>query len=152
MPSLRRRAPQPTRTLMYLLADKNVLLCVSGGIAAYKTASLVSALVQRSVAVTVAMTENATNLIANPPFVHFKKTIHTNAELLEPASQFFSNPSRSSHGCPIFLNQGFFCQIKGLGFQKIILAITVGCPGNSTFTVIPVQQNPVHLTNSLSCL
>ena len=50
------------------LAGYEVLVCVTGGIAAYKTASLVSALVQRSVAVTVAMTENATKLIGPATF------------------------------------------------------------------------------------
>ena len=45
-----------------------LLVCATGGIAAYKTASLVSALVQRRVSVTVAMTANATKLVGPPTF------------------------------------------------------------------------------------
>ena len=45
-----------------------LLVCVTGGIAAYKAASLVSALIQRDAAVTVAMTANATRLIGPPTF------------------------------------------------------------------------------------
>jgi len=45
-----------------------VLVCVTGGIAAYKAASLVSALVQKNAAVTVAMTANATRLIGPATF------------------------------------------------------------------------------------
>ena len=45
-----------------------LLICVSGGIAAYKTASLVSALVQKKAAVSVAMTANATKLIGPATF------------------------------------------------------------------------------------
>ena len=45
-----------------------LLVCVSGGIAAYKTASLVSALVQKKSGVSVAMTANATKLIGAATF------------------------------------------------------------------------------------
>ena len=45
-----------------------LLVCVSGGIAAYKTASLVSALIQKKAAVSVAMTANATKLIGPATF------------------------------------------------------------------------------------
>lgn len=55
------------------MADMNLqgyelLVCVTGGIAAYKTASVVSGLVQKEAGVTVAMTENATKLIGPPTF------------------------------------------------------------------------------------
>ncbi|RPI63906.1 MAG: bifunctional 4'-phosphopantothenoylcysteine decarboxylase/phosphopantothenoylcysteine synthetase, partial [Planctomycetaceae bacterium] len=40
-----------------------VLLCVTGGIACYKTADLASKLVQAGAGVTVAMTESATKFI-----------------------------------------------------------------------------------------
>lgn len=45
------------------LSGYRVLVCVCGGIAAYKVASVVSALVQRDVHVTVAMTEAAQRFI-----------------------------------------------------------------------------------------
>ncbi len=45
------------------LKDKTVLLCVSGGIAAYKIASLASKLVKQGAEVRVIMTENATHFI-----------------------------------------------------------------------------------------
>ena len=55
------------------MADKNLqgyelLICVTGGIAAYKVASVVSDLVQKQAGVTVAMTENATKLVGLPTF------------------------------------------------------------------------------------
>jgi len=45
-----------------------VLVCVCGGIAAYKVAGVVSALAQRGAGVTVAMTESATRLVAPMTF------------------------------------------------------------------------------------
>ena len=45
-----------------------LLICISGGISAYKTASLVSALIQKKAAVSVAMTANATKLIGPATF------------------------------------------------------------------------------------
>lgn len=46
------------------LRDKRVLVCVCGGIAAYKTATLVSRLAQAGAIVTVAMTEAATKFVS----------------------------------------------------------------------------------------
>ena len=45
-----------------------LLICLTGGIAAYKVPSVVSALVQKKAAVTVAMTDSATKLIGPPTF------------------------------------------------------------------------------------
>lgn len=45
------------------LKERRVLVGVTGGIAAYKTATVVSRLAQRGVNVTVAMTENATRFV-----------------------------------------------------------------------------------------
>ena len=45
-----------------------LLICVTGGIAAYKVATVVSSLVQKKAAVTVAMTDSATRLIGPPTF------------------------------------------------------------------------------------
>ncbi len=45
-----------------------LLVCVTGGIAAYKVATVVSTLVQKKAAVTVAMTDSATRLIGPPTF------------------------------------------------------------------------------------
>ncbi len=47
-----------------LLKDKTVLLCISGGIAAYKIVSLASMLVKQGATVHTIMTENATKFIA----------------------------------------------------------------------------------------
>jgi phosphopantothenoylcysteine decarboxylase/phosphopantothenate--cysteine ligase len=54
---------QPDNTSNDALHGYEVLLCVCGGIAAYKTATLVSALVQRGCGVTVAMTRNARRFV-----------------------------------------------------------------------------------------
>ena len=48
-----------------MLKGKNVLLCVTGSIAAYKIAELASSLVKKHCNVDVIMTKNATNFI-NP--------------------------------------------------------------------------------------
>jgi phosphopantothenoylcysteine decarboxylase len=50
------------------LSGREILVCVCGGIAAYKTASLVSALVQRGAGVTVAMTANAQRFVGPVTF------------------------------------------------------------------------------------
>ena len=47
------------------LADREILLGVSGGIAAYKSADLCSKLVQQGAKVSVVLTEAATNFIAS---------------------------------------------------------------------------------------
>jgi phosphopantothenoylcysteine decarboxylase/phosphopantothenate--cysteine ligase len=50
------------------LSGYEVLVCVTGGIAAYKTAALVSALVQQGAGVTVAMTRNARRFVGPVTF------------------------------------------------------------------------------------
>jgi phosphopantothenoylcysteine decarboxylase/phosphopantothenate--cysteine ligase len=50
------------------LRDYEVLVCVTGGIAAYKTAALVSGLVQQGSGVTVAMTRNARRFVGPATF------------------------------------------------------------------------------------
>ncbi|MGE0481502.1 MAG: flavoprotein [Phycisphaerae bacterium] len=50
------------------LAGREVLVCVAGGIAAYKTATLVSTLVQRGCGVAVAMTRNARRFVGPVTF------------------------------------------------------------------------------------
>lgn len=50
------------------LSGREVLVGVSGGIAAYKVAALVSRLVQAGAGVSVMMTENATRLVGPPTF------------------------------------------------------------------------------------
>lgn len=51
-----------------MISGARVLVGVTGGIAAYKTASLVSALAQRGAEVTVAMTEGATRFVGELTF------------------------------------------------------------------------------------
>jgi phosphopantothenoylcysteine decarboxylase/phosphopantothenate--cysteine ligase len=50
------------------MKDRELLIGVSGGIAAYKTAALVSQLVQAGAGVTVVMTESATRLVGPKTF------------------------------------------------------------------------------------
>ena len=50
------------------MKGRELLIGVSGGIAAYKTAALVSQLVQAGAGVTVVMTRSATRLIAPKTF------------------------------------------------------------------------------------
>lgn len=57
-----------------MLKGKNILLCVSGGIAAYKAAELCSALVKQHCTVNVIMTENATKFISP---LTFESLAHT---------------------------------------------------------------------------
>jgi phosphopantothenoylcysteine decarboxylase/phosphopantothenate--cysteine ligase len=51
-----------------LLADSEILVCVCGGIAAFKTAALVSQLVQAGCGVTVAMTRAARRFVGQTTF------------------------------------------------------------------------------------
>ncbi len=59
--------------LRFIVPSENLdkyelLICLTGGIAAYKVATVVSALVQKKAGVTVAMTDSATKLIGPPTF------------------------------------------------------------------------------------
>jgi phosphopantothenoylcysteine decarboxylase/phosphopantothenate--cysteine ligase len=51
-----------------MLSDRRILLCVCGGIAAYKAAELVRRLRDAGAAVQVAMTENAVRFVGAPTF------------------------------------------------------------------------------------
>jgi len=69
-----RPKPDPT-----VLKGREVLVGVTGGIAAYKTAALVSALVQAGAGVSVVMTENATRFVAPLVFQTLTgRPVHTN--------------------------------------------------------------------------
>jgi len=57
------RRPSPAAAAADPLADRRVLVCVSGGIAAYKSAILVRALVKAGARVIVAMTSNAQRFV-----------------------------------------------------------------------------------------
>ncbi len=50
------------------LDNYELLICITGGIAAYKVATVVSTLVQKNARLTVAMTDSATRLIGPPTF------------------------------------------------------------------------------------
>lgn len=69
-----------------LLKDKTVLLGVTGSIAAYKSASLASALVKEGADVHVLMTKNAANFIAPMTF----ETLTHNKCLIDTFDRFFS--------------------------------------------------------------
>ena len=58
-----------------MLQGKTVLLGVTGGIAAYKAASLASLLVKQHAAVEVVMTKNATEFISPLTFEQLTATI-----------------------------------------------------------------------------
>ena len=63
-----------------MLKNKTVLLCISGGIAAYKMAHVASALKKQHCNVHVIMTENATNFITPITFEELtgnKCVVHT---------------------------------------------------------------------------
>ena len=51
-----------------MLKDKNILLCVTGGIAAYKIPNLASMLVKQGCNVNVLMTKNAESFITAKTF------------------------------------------------------------------------------------
>lgn len=76
-------APDPSSPLSpddarAALRGYEVLVCVTGGIAAFKTAQLVSALVQRSAGVTVAMTRAATRFVGPATFEALSgRPVHT---------------------------------------------------------------------------
>ena len=69
------------------LSGREVLVGVTGGVAAYKTADLVSKLVQRGAGVSVAMTENATRFIGRTTFEALtRRPVHVGQ--YEPAENF----------------------------------------------------------------
>jgi len=62
------RSPRADRPGLNRLDKRELLVCVCGGIAAYKSAQLVSALVQDGASVTVAMTRNARRFVGRVTF------------------------------------------------------------------------------------
>ena len=86
------------------LKDKHVLLGVTGGIAAYKTATLASSLVKNGADVHVIMTENATNFITPVTFetlTGHKCIIDTFDRNFEFKVEHIScTDGRCHHGCP----------------------------------------------------
>ena len=61
-----------------MIANKNILLCVSGGIAVYKAVALVSKLTQAGAHVKVMMTESATRFVTPLSFqVMSKHDVYT---------------------------------------------------------------------------
>jgi len=86
---------------------KEILLGVTGGIAAYKSATIVSRLVQRGIGVTVVMTRSATKLVAPQTFealsgrpvqysVFGAKTSHAHIDLARPADMFCIAPATAN--------------------------------------------------------
>lgn len=84
-----------------------ILLAITGGIAAYKSATLVSRLVQRRCGVTVVMTESATELVAPKTFealsgravrssVFHADTAHAHIELARQADLFCIAPATAN--------------------------------------------------------
>lgn len=87
--------------------DREVLIGVTGGIAAYKTATLVSRLVSREIGVTVVMTASATRLVAPKTFealsgrpvrtdVFDDAYAHAHIELARKASLFCIAPATAN--------------------------------------------------------
>jgi phosphopantothenoylcysteine synthetase/decarboxylase len=65
-----------------------VLVCISGGIAAYKTAALVSQLVQLGCGVTVALTRNGRRFVGEVTFRGLTgRPVYTNASMWETGGQ-----------------------------------------------------------------
>jgi phosphopantothenoylcysteine decarboxylase len=74
--------PAPSAASLHGPADRSaeVLVCVCGGIAAYKTAVIVSRLVQEGCGVTVVMTRNARRFIGRATFAALTgRPVHTDA-------------------------------------------------------------------------
>jgi phosphopantothenoylcysteine decarboxylase/phosphopantothenate--cysteine ligase len=86
---------------------KEILLGVTGGIAAYKSATIVSRLTQRGIGVTVVMTRSATKLVAPQTFealsgrpvqysVFGAKMSHAHIDLARPADLFCIAPATAN--------------------------------------------------------
>lgn len=72
----------PDRSGAKTLAGYEVLVCISGGIAAYKTAVLVSQLVQQGCGVTVALTRNARKFVGEVTFRGLTgRPVYTNSSM-----------------------------------------------------------------------
>ena len=61
-------SPEIREPTVSVFHNREILICVTGGIAAYKTADLTSKLVQAGASVTVAMTESAKKFIVPTTF------------------------------------------------------------------------------------
>jgi len=87
--------------------NKELLLGITGGIAAYKSASIVSRLTQSGIGVTVVMTRSATQLVAPQTFealsgrpvqytIFNAKMKHTHIDLARPADLFCIAPATAN--------------------------------------------------------
>jgi phosphopantothenoylcysteine decarboxylase/phosphopantothenate--cysteine ligase len=96
----------PLRTTEELMDGRKVLIGVTGGIAAFKTAALVSRLVQAGASVAVIMTRSATRLVGPQTFQAltghpvatgvFGPAAHPHIELAEAAEVFCIAPATAN--------------------------------------------------------
>jgi phosphopantothenoylcysteine decarboxylase/phosphopantothenate--cysteine ligase len=133
--------------------DKEILLGVSGGVAAYKTADLASKLVQAGANVTVVMTKSAHRFIGETTFQALtNRPVYT--EMFAPWEHFLGEHIGLARRAEIFVIAPATANVIGRLAQGLAddllttLALAVACPvliapamNNEMWIKPPVQRN-----------
>ena len=126
-----------------MLKDKNIVLCVCGGIAAYKMADVASMLTKLGADVHVCMTENATKFIPAETFsVLTKNKVYVDV--------FDENPDDYVNVPHISLGTGADCILVAPATANIIGKIANGIADDMVSTVVLPARCPILISPSMN--
>ncbi|MBO4864727.1 MAG: bifunctional phosphopantothenoylcysteine decarboxylase/phosphopantothenate--cysteine ligase CoaBC [Eubacterium sp.] len=126
-----------------MLSGKNILLCVSGGIAAYKMADVASMLVKLNADVHVCMTENATKFIPAETFsVLTKNKVYTDV--------FDETPDDYINVPHISLGTSADCILVAPATANIIGKIANGIADDMVSTTVLPARCPILIAPSMN--
>ena len=123
------------------MQNKQVLLCVTGGIAAYKAVALTSKLTQMNVDVKVMMTENAAKFVTPLTF----QAISRNPVYLDTFAEI--DPEKIAH---IDLAEWADCIIIAPATANIIGKLANGIADDMISTTLLATTKPVFLAPSMN--
>lgn len=129
---------------MTLLANKQILVGVTGGIAAYKTATLVSRLAQAGAQVTVAMTPSATRFITPLTMQALSgRPVYTSAwEHIESHDPQHVSLARAAHAAVVAPASMDFCARLATGLTDDVVTLIL--------SAIDQAKTPVLLAPSMN--
>lgn len=126
---------------MILLGGKNIVVCVSGGIAAYKACDLVSKLTQKGANVKVIMTENATKFVAPLTFQALSRNEVFTDTFIE------NNPEEIAH---ISLSEWADLFIIAPATANLLAKLTVGLGDDMVTTTLLATTAPIYVSPAMN--
>jgi phosphopantothenoylcysteine decarboxylase/phosphopantothenate--cysteine ligase len=124
------------------MKEREILVGVTGGIAAYKTADLVSQLVQRGAKVSVVMTESATKFIGKTTF---------EALTGRPVNVGLFNPQEHPQGEHIGLARRAEIVVIAPATASTLARVANGMSDDLLSTCVLVTTAPVLLAPAMNC-